>query len=330
MRTRAGAEKVRALGRGPLAFEAHLTAFLAQLRDHNYSKALQYHAQRILPRLFAHLRENGVRDVREATEAQLMSFARVLATTKTKRGTPPAQHSQNCHIAIVRRFFAYLERSNAILRNPATELPLRRPDALPRHVLSECDAQALMEAPPTTRPVGIRDRAILETLYGTAIRLNECGRLDLDDLDLAGETLLVRNGKGGKDRVVPVPARAAIALDAYLKEVRPVFMRDPKEPALFLQRYGTRLSKVMIALLVGAYGRAIGVRIAPHGLRHACATHLLQHDADIRHVQQLFGHRDIQTTALYTGVSLKDLRDVLDRSHPRERRSRHPRSGDRE
>jgi site-specific recombinase XerD len=325
VRTRAGAEraaKVRALGRGPLAFEAHLAAFVAQLQAHRYSKSLQYHAQRVLPWLFAHLREGGVRDVRGATEAQLMSFVRALGKTKTKRGTPPAPHSMNNYISILRRFFAYLERSNAILRDPSRELPLRRPDALPRHVLSERDAQALMEAPPTTRPVGLRDRAILETLYGTAIRLNECGRLDLDDLDLAGEEILVRNGKGGKDRVVPVPARAAAALDVYLKEARPVFVRDPKEPALFLQRYGSRLSTVTLALLVSAYGRAIGVKIAPHGLRHACATHLLQHGADIRHVQQLLGHRDIQTTALYTGVSMKDLRDVLERSHPRERPNR--------
>jgi integrase/recombinase XerD len=327
VRIRAGAEraaKVRALGRGPLAFEAHLTTFLAQLQAHRYSKALQYHAARILPRLFAHLRENGVKDVRGATEAQLTSFVRALAKTKTKRGKPPALQSMNSYIAIVRRFFAYLERSNAILRNPSRELPLRRPDVLPRHVLSEKDAETLMEAPPTNRPVGIRDRAILETLYGTAIRLNECGRLDLEDLDLAGEALLVRNGKGGKDRVVPVPARAAKALNLYLKDARPAFVRDPKEPALFLQRYGTRLSTVMIGLLVSAYGRRVGVRVAPHGLRHACATHLLRHGADIRHVQQLLGHRDIQTTALYTGVSIKDLRDVLERSHPRERGRRPP------
>ena len=96
-------------------------------------------------------------------------------------------------------------------------------------------------------------------------------------------------------------------------------MRDAKEPALFLQRYGTRLSTVMIGLLVSAYGRAIEVKIAPHGLRHACATHLLRHGADIRHVQRLLGHRDIQTTARYTGVSIDDLRQVLARAHPRER-----------
>ena len=99
-------------------------------------------------------------------------------------------------------------------------------------------------------------------------------------------------------------------------------MRDPKEPALFLQRHGTRLSSVTIALLVSAYGRAVGVKVSPHGLRHACATHLLKRGADIRHVQQILGHRDIQTTALYTRVAIEDLRQAVERAHPRERHAR--------
>jgi integrase/recombinase XerD len=325
VRTRGGAErapKVRALARGPLAFEAHMSAFLAQLEAHHYSAALRYTTRRILPRLFSHLREKGVRDVRAVGEGEIISFARALAKTKTKRGKPPALQSQNSYRAVVRRFFSYLEKNGAIFRDPARELPYHRLDVLPRQVMSEKDAEALMEAPSRTRLVALRDRAILETLYGTGVRLSECGRLDLEDLDLAGESLLVRNGKGGKDRVVPVPARAAAALDVYLKDVRPFFVRDPKEEALFLQRYGGRLSTVMIGLLVGAYGRSLGIKIAPHGLRHACATHLLRHGADIRHVQQLLGHRDIQTTALYTGVTLDDLRKVLARAHPRERAKR--------
>jgi integrase/recombinase XerD len=256
--------------------------------------------------------------VRAVGEAQLVSFARALAKTKTARGDLPSLQTQNCYRAVVRRFFSYLERNGAVFRDPSRELPFHRLDVLPRQVLSEQDAEALMEAPSRTTAVGLRDRAILETLYGTAIRLSECGRLDLEDLDLAGETLLVRNGKGGRDRAVPVPARAAQALDVYLRDVRPVFTRDPKEEALFLQRYGTRLSTVMIGLLVAAYGRALGVRIAPHGLRHACATHLLKHGADVRQVQRILGHRDIQTTARYTGVSIEDLREVLTRTHPRE------------
>jgi integrase/recombinase XerD len=297
-----------------------MSAYLAQLEAHHYSRSLKDHGRRILPRLFSHLREMGVRDVRAVGEEQLVSFARTLARTKTARGKAPSLQTQNSYVATVRRFFSYLERSGAVLRDPSRELPFHRTDVLPRQVLSEGDAEALMAAPSATSAVGLRDRAILETLYGTAVRLSECARLDLMDLDLAGETLLVRNGKGGKDRVVPVPGRAAQALDIYLREMRPLFERDPKEEALFLQRHGTRLATVTIGLLVAAYGRAVGVKLSPHALRHACATHLLKHGADIRHVQQLLGHRDIQTTARYTGVSIEDLRQVLARAHPRERR----------
>ena len=325
MRTRAGGRsraKVEALARGPLAYEAHLAAFLAQLAAHHYSKTLQDHSKRVLPRLFTHLREHGVRDVRAATEAHLTSFARTLAKTNSARGKPPALQTQNSYIAIVRRFFSYLERGGAILRDPARELPFHRLDVLPRQVLSEKDAEVLMDAPPVTSNVGLRDRAILETLYGTAIRLSECARLDLQDLDLVQGELLVRNGKGGRDRVVPVPARAAKALGIYLADARPAMVRDPREQALFLQRYGTRLSTVMIGLLVGAYGRDVGVKLSPHALRHACATHVLKHGADIRHVQRLLGHRDITTTARYTGVSIEDLREVLEKAHPRERAKR--------
>jgi integrase/recombinase XerD len=330
VRTHAGAERVAPLGvvaRGPLAFEAHLTAFVAQMRAHHYSRSLEDHATRILPRLFSHLRAEGIRDVRAVTEEQLVSFARALAATKTARGSLPSLPTQNSYLAIVRRFFAFLEKGGSILRDPATTLPFHKLDVLPRQVLSEKDAEALMNAPEASKPVGVRDRAILETLYGTAVRLSECGRLDLQDLDLAEGVLLVRNGKGRKDRVVPVPARAAAALDAYLRDVRPDFVRDPREPALFLQRHGTRLSTVTIGLLVRAYGRVVGVSVSPHGLRHACATHLLRHGADIRHVQQLLGHRDIQTTARYTGVQIEDLRRMLVRAHPRERTRRGRRRG---
>jgi len=303
-------------------YEALLVDFVAQLRTHHYSVTLQVFAQRILPRLFAHLRRKGIRDIRAVTDAHLVSFTHEMATKPTARGTPPALQSQNSYLNILRRFFLFLERGGVILRNPATDLPFHKLDVLPRQVVSERQAEALMSAPEPARLTGLRDRAILETLYGTGIRLSECGRLDLQDLDLREGTLLVRNGKGKKDRVVPVAGRAGAALDLYLREVRPHFVRDPKEQALFLQRYGTRLSTVMIGLLVSAYGRAVDVKLSPHGLRHACATHLLRHGADIRHVQRVLGHSNIQTTARYTRVALSDLRDVVARAHPRERTKR--------
>jgi integrase/recombinase XerD len=182
-----------------------------------------------------------------------------------------------------------------------------------------------MHAPSPLSALGRRDRAILETLYGTGIRRGECCRLDLMDLDLSEATLLVRNGKGRKDRLVPVPGRAALALDLYLRETRPDLVRDSREMALFLSREGRRLHPTSLNLLVCKHGRAARIPVRPsvHGLRHACATHLLAGGADVRHVQQLLGHRSLETTAVYTKVDVKDLRTVLARAHPRERMLRH-------
>jgi site-specific recombinase XerD len=161
----------------------------------------------------------------------------------------------------------------------------------------------------------MRDRAILETLYGTGVRIGEAVRTDLQDLDLGQGVLLVRNGKGKKDRVVPISGRAAAALERYMA-VRLDLQKRP-DMALFLSRYGSRLSIVGLRAAVQRHGRAIGLQLGPHSLRHACATHLLQGGADIRHVQELLGHRSLMTTALYTKVAIKDLRAVLARSHPR-------------
>jgi site-specific recombinase XerD len=299
--------------------EALLMSFLEELRLHRYSKSLLSISQRVLSRLFGHLEAKGVTDIRSVNEVHLLRFVRELATTPTWKGTPPALQSQNAYVNALRRFFSFLEKRGTILTNPARFLPFQKIRTLPRAVLSERQVERLIHTPLASTLVGKRDQAILELLYGTAIRLTECGRLDVADLDLRHTTLLIRNGKGMKDRMVPVPGRAAAALDRYLTEVRPQFLHAPRESALFLSRVGTRLSTASIGLLVKRYGEDAGVRVSPHGLRHACATHLIRRGADIRHVQKLLGHRDIQTTAIYTGVALKDLQELLERAHPQER-----------
>jgi integrase/recombinase XerD len=157
-----------------------------------------------------------------------------------------------------------------------------------------------MAAPPYWGAVGPRDRAILEVLYGTGIRVGECVRLELQDVDLREGRLLVRNGKGKKDRVVPLVGQAFAALDRYLREVRHALVRDPREQAVFLSAIGTRLSSVMLQRQVRQYAKTLGLRVTPHVLRHSCATHLLRHGADVREIQQLLGHRALETTALYT------------------------------
>jgi integrase/recombinase XerD len=199
---------------------------------------------------------------------------------------------------------------------------------LPRARLNQEQAKRLVAHPSPFTARGKRSRAVLELLYGTGIRVSECERLDLRDLDLASGELFIRDGKGRKDRVVPVVGRAAHAMDVYVREVRPDLMRDPREAALFLTRTGGRLRVKSIQYLVRMRARAAEIPhpITPHTLRHGCATHLLQGGADVRHVQKLLGHQSLDTTAIYTKVTVGDLAKAVEKAHPREKRWKRKRS----
>jgi hypothetical protein len=190
------------------------------------------------------------------------------------------------------------------------------------------DVKSFQRGLEDTRPDGKRDRALLDLLYGTAIRVGECERLDMKDHDLLRGQLMIRGGKGRKDRIVPVVGRAAAALDIYLREGRPEIVRDPREGALFITNRGSRFGVKRVQDLVRTNPKAAGldIRVTAHTLRHGCATHLLQGGADVRHVQKLLGHSSVQTTAIYTHVDTKDLSRVVTKAHPRERawRRRHP------
>jgi len=307
---------------GGKSFPALLAAYLEDLRARRYAAASRVRATHVLPSLFSHLGREGVRDPRRVTEADLTAFARALKE-RGEQGKTLSAWSRSAYLAAVRGFFTFLERRSLILRNPAVELHLPKARRLPRAVLSESQVRRLLAAPFPASPVGQRDRAILEVLYGTGIRVSECARLDVTDTDLYEETLLVRNGKGRKDRMVPLTGRAAAALDLYLREGRPALLRGSREPALFLAwRWGPRLKSQGIQILVRKHARAAGMSrpVSTHSLRHACATHLLRGGADVREVQALLGHRCLETTALYTRVETSDLRAVIERSHPSERR----------
>ena len=293
-----------------------LTLYVEELRVRRFSASSIEKARFELPRLIHHLSENGVRDARAVSEEHLVAYARHLEGHRTRRGTPLAAASRASAISTTRRFFAFLASRGRILRDPAQAIPLPKVRRLPRGVLTESQARRLVAAPFPGSRIGKRDRAILELLYGSGIRLGEAARADVTDLDLRERLLLVRSGKGKKDRVVPVPGRAAAALDTYLAAARPELVKR-LDAALFLSRQGTRLSLVGLRAIVKRHGRAVGVNVSPHALRHTCATHLLRGGADIRHVQELLGHRSLATTALYTRVAVEDLRQVLARAHPR-------------
>jgi len=225
------------------------------------------------------------------------------------------------HLVVVKIFFLFLSREGYILANPASDLELPRQKKPLPTVLNEPEILKLMGVPKTDKKTGIRDRAILELLYGTGLRNSELCSLTLDLLDLAGHTLRLQEGKGGKPRLLPLGQEAQAWLELYLEKVRPFWLRNPQCQAVFLDRWGAGpITRCTVSMLVRQLGKKAGLGKAatPHSLRHSCATHMLRRGAGLRHIQQLLGHEQLSSTEHYTRVELTDLRKVLSRCHPRE------------
>lgn len=235
--------------------------------------------------------------------------------------------SVGTHVArlmAVKIFFRFLVREGFLMANPTAQLELpRRKTPLPE-VLSEFEVVRLLEFPDTMTLSGIRDRALLELLYGTALRNSEVCSLTLDQVDLERHQVRLQKGKGNKGRVVPLGEESQAWLERYLDQVRPQWLRSPGLTAVFLDRWGHKaLSSNGLAQIVRGLARAaqLGKAVSPHVLRHSCATHMLKRGASLRHIQQLLGHSSLTSTEHYTRVEISDLRRVLTRCHPRERKN---------
>jgi integrase/recombinase XerD len=237
-----------------------------------------------------------------------------------ERGLAPSTVERK--VASVKSFHRFLVREGITENHPASRLPLPKvPQRLPE-VLSIGEVERLMEQPFGSGPVGLRDRAVLEVLYGCGLRVSELASLDTRDVAL-DEGVLRVFGKGGKERVVPVAGAAARALDEYVREgrlrLRTACATAPAGDPLFLSTRGRRLSRQAVFRIVRDRGRRVGVDLHPHTLRHSFATHLLEGGADLRAVQELLGHADISTTQIYTHVDQRHLREEYLSTHPRAR-----------
>ena len=222
-------------------------------------------------------------------------------------------------LASLRSFFRFGQREGWVKINPAKPLRNpRKPRNLP-HFLSTEDIDRLLRAPPAGDPMGLRDRAILETMYSAGLRVSEVVGLDDADLDLKAEVLRVR-GKGRKERLSPVGSYATKALRRWLG-VRRLSGQEPQGASapVFVNKFGRRLTTRSVARMLEKHLRQAGLdrRTTPHSLRHSFATHLLDRGADIRSVQELLGHKSLVTTQIYTHVSTAGLREVYERAHPR-------------
>lgn len=215
-------------------------------------------------------------------------------------------------LSTLRSFFKYLFREGIIQDSPAALLMSPKLDKPLPKFLSEAEMVALIQAPGTKSLSGKRDRAILETLYSTGIRVSELVGLDIGDVDIIGNIAKVK-GKGKKERLVPIGNKAVCAIKSYLDD------RPDRPEALFLNKNGTRLSRRGVYDIVEKYIKQTSCTkgISPHVLRHSFATHLLNRGADLRSVQELLGHVNLSTTQIYTHVSTDKLKKVYDKAHPR-------------
>jgi integrase/recombinase XerD len=306
-----------------------IDAYLAELEALRFSHSRRHHAARTLERLLIYMREaHSITDWRAVHESQLRDFALYAATRhRTPRGKRISAATLRQWLSIIHSFFGWLHGNGHLLHNPAQRLALPRPEqSLPR-VLNETELARLIETPDLQTAIGLRDRALMETLYATGIRHAEAHKLDLYDIDTAAHRLTVRLGKGQRDRLVPLTETAAQWITRYITTARPELAAGqwwgkgrrrgqlksiPPTSALWLSVTGRRLSYQMIADRIRHYALQVELKASAHTFRHCCATHLLRAGASVRHVQQLLGHRDLNTTELYTHIEVQDLQQAVE------------------
>ena len=222
------------------------------------------------------------------------------------------------HVATLRNFYGFLAREGTLVRDPTEFLASPRQwTTLPKYLNRE-EVERLIHAPPDAKPTGLRDRAMLELLYATGLRVTELCRLEMSAVERNLGVLRVI-GKGNKQRMVPFGESAGEALDRYLREARPQLLKRRASPHVFVTARGSAMTRQAFWTLLKGYGRQIGIfrRLTPHVVRHSFATHLVEGGADLRSVQIMLGHADISTTQVYTHVARRRLREIVDQHHPR-------------
>ena len=276
-----------------------------------------------------HVNEAGGIDlsgIQEATLSDYQSFVYDYVSPKT--GKPLSTQTQIHALAYVKSFFRFLQQSGRMAFNPAKVIRLpRSPRRLPVDLLTPEEMRRLLQMPDLATPCGFRDRVILELFWCTGMRISELLSLSPSDIDFEQELVLIRQGKGGKPRRVPLGKGVAAWLGEYLSKVRPWLALNhhaqkegEQEKALFLNRYGEHMDKSGLSSKICAAARRAGLTkpVTTHTFRHMLATSMLKAGADLRHIQEILGHTDITTTQRYLHVVKADLKRVHSKTHPRE------------
>jgi integrase/recombinase XerD len=306
-----------ALARDTIGWWAH--EYVAWVTERNYSVRTADLREGYLDNFAAWCEARGLYYPSEITRPILDRYQRTLFHYRMANGKPLSFGAQFARLVSVRVYFKWLMRRQVIVANPASEMELpRMPMQLPRFVLSAAEAEAVLRQPDVDDVLGLRDRAMMEVLYATGMRRTELVHLKVFDVDMSRGTIMIREGKGKRDRVVPLGERAGLWVQRYLDDSRRHLVAAVDDGGLFLTTMGDSMTLARATDVVSAYVEQakLGKRGACHLFRHTAATLMLEGGADTRFIQAMLGHADISTTQVYTQVSIHKLKQVHALTHP--------------
>jgi len=264
-----------------------------------------------LKEFFDFIKEKNIQ-IEELKKEEILAYIVNLKQKKRANSTISRQ------LAAIKAFFKFLQQEGIVIINPTSDLEGPKKQKRLPQVLSIDEIEKILEKPKNNNPLGIRDKAMLETLYGAGMRVSELINLDVNSINTdLGYVRCV--GKGSKERIIPIGNQAILSLNAYLKGARNKLLKNPKEYALFLNQHGRRLTRQGFWKILKNYAQQAGIKkeITPHVLRHSFATHLLENGADLRSVQEMLGHVDVTTTQIYTHLNTNNIINIYKKSHPR-------------
>lgn len=309
----------RELPKEHLTLETAGKKYQEYLLERNYSplnvRKMNYH----LRDFFIWCAERDLKHPEEITRAHLERYQKYLFNYRKKDGAPLSSFSQRRSLTSIQALFKWLAKSYYIMLNPASELDLpRKITLLPRDVLTQEEAEKVLNTPDIRNIYQLRDRVILEVFYSTGIRRTELTNLKIWDINLDRRTVFIKEGKGKKDRIIPISKRAVMWIEKYLREVRPQLVRQPDENYLFINQRGEKFSAEGLTHWIREYviKSGVGKKGSCHLFRHTMATLMLENGADTRYIQEMLGHSSLETTQIYTKVSIRKLQEVYDLTHP--------------